>query len=203
MLFDTTTGKGTNRRTKCAVAAVLAISCIGYSSAQDPSPYSQRDQARAIVKQFAQQLKPKLIQIMQADGPVAAIQVCATEAPLMAANLSQQTGWQIKRVSLKARNQTTAIPDDWERQVLKSFDKSAANNAPTQPLFAERQSDREYRFMQAQPVEALCLHCHGSNLTPSIKNVLAETYPNDIATGYHIGEIRGAFSLRKEISQVE
>lgn len=201
MMLIPSAKRATNRHVKAAVAAVLAISCISYSAAQDPYPYAHRDQARAIVKQFGQQLKPKLIKIMQSDGPVAAIQVCATEAPLIAQNLSQQTGWQVKRVSLKARNQPTAIPDEWEQQVLKSFDKSAANKAPTQPLFAEQQTDGEYRFMQAQPVEALCLHCHGSNLTPGIKKVLAETYPNDVATGYHIGEIRGAFSLRKEIEQ--
>ncbi|MBW8190475.1 DUF3365 domain-containing protein [Neiella marina] len=175
----------------CASASLVS----SFSAAQEPHPYVHREQARDIVKQFASQLKPELVSIMRTDGPVAAIKVCAERAPEIAASLSEQTGWQVKRVSLKARNQITAIPDEWEQQILRSFEKSAVNGIPIKPLFAELQNDKQYRYMQAQPVGALCLHCHGSNLTPGIKKALAETYPKDIATGYQLNQIRGAFSL--------
>jgi len=34
-------------------------------------------------------------------------------------------------------------------------------------------------------------------LTPAVKSALAQHYPNDLATGYSAGQIRGAISVRK------
>ena len=43
----------------------------------------------------------------------------------MAAAASQNTGWAIRRVSLKNRN-PKAVPDAWEQAVLEDFDRRRA-----------------------------------------------------------------------------
>ncbi|MCB1124616.1 MAG: DUF3365 domain-containing protein, partial [Verrucomicrobiae bacterium] len=58
---------------------------------------------------------------------------------------------------------------------------------------------REFRFMKAQAVEPLCLTCHGEKLAPDVTEALAKNYPGDAATGYQLGDIRGAFSLKKKL----
>jgi hypothetical protein len=59
-----------------------------------------------------------------------------------------------------------------------------------------------FRFMKALPVKPLCLTCHGSEQTipASVQARLAHEYPNDTATGYSVGQIRGAVSIKRRLN---
>lgn len=156
-------------------------------------------------RKVATALPPKLIVALQEEivksGPEGAIPVCKDMAPRMAGEISQQTGWKIKRVSLKARNETRAIPDAWEKAALEEFDKRAAAGEAPAKLEKGEKVGNEYRFVKALPVQTLCLSCHGAaeQLSPGIKAALGQHYPNDRATGYSEGQIRGVISVRKAL----
>ena len=156
-------------------------------------------------RKVATTLPPRLLAALQQEisksGPEGAILVCKDMAPKMAGEISQQTGWKIKRVSLKARNDARAIPDAWEKAALEDFDKRAAAGEPPAQLEKGEKIDNEYRYVKALPVQPLCLSCHGpvEQLTPAVKSALARHYPNDLATGYSVGQIRGAISVRKPL----
>ncbi|HCI14818.1 MAG TPA: hypothetical protein DFK12_13005 [Gallionellaceae bacterium] len=156
-------------------------------------------------RKVATTLPPRLLAALQQEisksGPEGAILVCKDMAPKMAGEISQQTGWKIKRVSLKARNDARAIPDAWEKAALEDFDKRAAAGEPPAQLEKGEKIDNEYRYVKALPVQPLCLSCHGpvDQLTPAVKSALAQHYPNDLATGYSVGQIRGAISVRKPL----
>ena len=89
-------------------------------------------------RKVATTLPPKLLTVLQEEikksGPEGAIPVCKDMAPRMAGEISQQTGWKIKRVSLKPRNEARATPDDWEKAALEDFDKRAAAGEPPAQL---------------------------------------------------------------------
>jgi len=173
----------------CAVIAMPTLINAG----GDPLSILER-QAESIVKQFAGSLQPRLMEAIQTGGPVEAIRVCATAAPDIASRLSRETGWSVKRVSLKARNKS-AEPDHWERDTLLQFEsRLAAGEMPAQ-LTQVDQIDGQFRYMKAQIVQPLCLNCHGSTLDQDVAQALQNHYPDDAATGYQLGEIRGAFSL--------
>ncbi len=53
--------------------------------------------------------------------------------------------------------------------------------------------------MKAIPAGKLCLTCHGTDMTASIQAKLTELYPQDKATGYQKGELRGAFVVVKQL----
>jgi hypothetical protein len=53
--------------------------------------------------------------------------------------------------------------------------------------------------MQAIPTGALCLQCHGENISPEVQAELARLYPEDKATGYSAGDIRGAFVVTRDL----
>ncbi|MFT6919058.1 MAG: hypothetical protein ACJA2G_001693 [Cognaticolwellia sp.] len=53
------------------------------------------------------------------------------------------------------------------------------------------------RYMKAIPTGGLCLACHGSKLADDVSSKVNELYPNDQATGFKLGDIRGAFTLQK------
>ena len=53
--------------------------------------------------------------------------------------------------------------------------------------------------MQAQAVEPLCLVCHGKGLSDEVQDALEQYYPDDTATGYSLGQVRGAISLSRDM----
>lgn len=156
-------------------------------------------------RNVATSLPPKLLASLQEEikksGPEGAIPVCKDMAPKMAGEIFKQTGWKIKRVSLKARNDARAIPDEWEKAALEDFDKRAAAGESPAQLEKGEKVGNEYRYVKALPVQQLCLNCHGpaDQLSPAVKSVLGQHYPNDRATGYSVGQIRGAISVRKPL----
>ena len=142
-------------------------------------------------RKVATTLPPKLIVALQDE-----IKKSGPEG-----EISQQTGWKIKRVSLKARNAARAIPDPWEKAALEDFDKRAAAGESPAKLEKGEKIGNEYRFVKALPVQPLCLSCHGpaEQLSPAVKAALGQNYPNDRATGYSEGQIRGVISVRKTL----
>jgi len=156
-------------------------------------------------RKVAMKLPPKLIVTLKSEikksGPEGAISVCRDMSPKVASEISQQTGWKIKRVSLKARNDSRAAPDAWEKSALDDFDKRAAAGESPAQLEKGEIIGNEYRYVKALPVKTLCLSCHGpvDHLSTAVKSALAKHYPNDLATGYSVGQIRGAISVRKSL----
>ena len=159
-------------------------------------------------KKTALGIPPKLLQMVQEeinkgsyDGAIAA---CNDKAPKMAAATSQSTGWAIRRVSLKNRN-PKAVPDAWEQAVLEDFDRRrAAGESPANMEKAEIVAEgdkRTLRYMKALPTQGVCLNCHGTEdkINSAAKAKLTELYPNDKATGYSEGQIRGALTVKRPL----
>ena len=159
------------------------------------------DEARQLAQRFVGELKPQLQRAMLEGGPTLAIEACASAAPRIADNLAAESGWLVKRVSLKSRNASRAQPDNWEKAVLVNFDeRQAAGESASMLVHAEIAGDW-YRYMQAQAVEPLCLMCHGTDLTEPVRAILSEYYPDDWATGYVLGQVRGAISLARQLPE--
>ena len=176
-------------------ASLLSVGVV--ASEQSPDIEVLRGEAQSLVRQFVGQLKPQLQQAMQEGGPVQAIAVCASVAPGIADALSESSGWQVRRVSLKQRNASRAVPDPWEKQVLMDFDARQEQGEAATTLVHDQLQSHGYRYMQAQIAEPLCLVCHGENLAPQVEKVLDEYYPQDMATGYQPGQVRGAVSVSR------
>jgi hypothetical protein len=160
------------------------------------------DEARKV----ASAVPPKLLQVLSAEiaqgGVASAVGVCNEKAPQMAKAASEQSGWAIRRVSLRNRN-AKAVPDAWERSALEEFDRrAAAGESPAtleKSVMVEDGGRKEFRYMKALPVQQVCLGCHGSNETISadVAVKINGLYPQDKAVGYALGQIRGAMTIRK------
>jgi hypothetical protein len=156
-------------------------------------------EAAALTQRFVGTLLPTLQSAMQNGGPLNAIDVCAVEAPKIAQQLSEESGWNVNRVSLKARNSSTATPDLWETQVLRMFDQRQQMGEAPATLNVSEIVNGNFRYMQAQATAPLCLTCHGSEVSADVLQAIRAKYPNDLAIGYQAGQIRGAISLRKPL----
>ena len=60
-----------------------------------------------------------------------------------------------------------------------------------------------YRYMQAIPVQGVCMACHGprKGMSEELRQRLDARYPHDRATGYQVGELRGAFSVKQPMDR--
>lgn len=182
--------------TRLATALMVALS----TAAMADSTADANDEAKALVKQFATSLKAELSSAMKSGGPITAVEVCQEKAPAIAAELSEQSGWEVGRTSLKTRNPNNA-PDAWETEVLEQFESRKGNGEDVETMaysaVVEDDGTKHYRFMKAIPTASVCLTCHGTNIDPDLAKVIDEAYPDDQARGYLGGDIRGAFTLSK------
>ncbi len=171
-------------------------------------PAWAQDAHLADARKVAGAMPPKLLAVlateMEKGGPEGAIAVCREKAPQMAKAASEESGWAIRRVSLKNRN-PKAVPDAWERAVLEDFDRRAAAGENPATLekgeVVEADGKKAYRYMKALPTQAACLNCHGdpAAMKPAVREKLAALYPDDKATGYREKQIRGAMTLKKPL----
>ena len=164
------------------------------------SAHAQADEsaeARARIQSFATALQAALRQEMESGGPLQAIALCNMEAPAIAAAASRD-GWQVGRTALKIRNPANQ-PDAWEREVLQQFEQRRQAGEDWQTMEASKTSAGEFRFMKAIPTGPLCVACHGAALSAPVAAKLTELYPQDQATGFQPGDLRGAFTLRKTL----
>ena len=179
--------------------SLLTVLSSFSSTAEQANIAMLKTEAISIIKEFGGTLKPQLKKALNEGGVSQAMKVCSIKAPQIAKELSQKTQWQVKRVSLKTRNNKTAKADLWETSVLDQFNQRQRQGEKAKTIAKAEIVNSEFRFMKAQGVAPLCLTCHGTKLSDKTKSALKHYYPDDQATGYTLGQIRGAFSLTKKL----
>ncbi len=193
-----------------ALGLIAFTAGSGYASADTMPQLSQDDLQERIaanrdaIQKFASTLQGELMSAMQSGGPTEAIQVCNERAPEIARDISAETGIEIGRTSLKLRNQNNA-PDRWERLTLQGFEAQHAAGTPAADLpprfgvVEAEDGEPRFRFMAAIPTGGACLTCHGSEVSGDVKHALERLYPEDQATGFREGDVRGAFTVTQEM----
>lgn len=161
-----------------------------------------QEQARQHALLLGKTLQAELVQAMQTGGPNAAIAVCNTRAMPISAEISEKTHWQVARTSLKVRNsQNTA--DDWEKQQMEQFEQRLKQGESPASLetyaIVEEDGKQVERFMKAIPTQEGCLQCHGEKISTELSKQLYRLYPEDKARGFSAGQLRGAFTLKREL----
>jgi hypothetical protein len=145
--------------------------------------------ADAAAKRLGSTLKGRVVEEMGKGGPVSTVQVCNVEAPALAATLQTETGVSLGRSSLRLRNPNNTAPA-WVQDWLVAAGEGPAEGKVPLATVAEGHA----RVIKPIVVEAPCLACHGdpAALAPDVKEQLAKLYPADRATGYAVGDLRGA-----------
>ena len=159
---------------------------------------------RTAVGRLGQALRGALQEAIAADGAVGAMKVCNVEALPLTRTISTEEGVIIGRTSLYFRNPANA-PDDWERARLAEFAtrKAAGEGADALEIWEvvdDAASHKTFRYMKAIVTAPMCLQCHGSELAPDVAAAVKKLYPDDAATGFAVGDLRGAFTVSKPLS---
>jgi hypothetical protein len=128
--------------------------------------------------------------------PEQAIDVCADRAPAIARKIGAETGLSVRRTALRTRNPANA-PDAYERAWLE---RAAAAGAPAVDAAEVVRADGAYELRYLRPVRLaeMCTTCHGApeEIPPAVAQAVARRYPEDRATGFKPGDLRGVVSVR-------
>lgn len=181
-----------------AGALVAALGGVGSplaASSEDEDTAQALERAEQAADQLAARLMGALGRQLAEGGPPQAVRACSELAYEIGAELSGG-GLEVSRTSRRYRNPGNR-PDDWERAWLESFETQLRETGQLPAAIHERVGN-ELRYLRPLGVAEKCLACHGSQeqLDPEVSRLLEERYPEDRATGFEAGDLRGAISVR-------
>jgi len=160
----------------------------------------------SITKKAGAVFMGKIAQKYAEGGYGAAAEFCSMNAYPLTDSLANQYKVYLKRVSNKNRNPSNA-PSNLEREILEAYQYSLehGDEVGSNVQFIRPGDTILYNKPIRIPSE-LCLNCHGTSnqISENVQSILKEEYPNDKATGYKVGDLRGMWSLKflkKEIVQ--
>jgi hypothetical protein len=143
-------------------------------------------------------LSKTLRYVMQTVGADSAVRYCHVQAyPITAVYASK--GIQIRRTSLKYRNPANE-PDVLEYLILNEYNAQQRAGLELKPAI-RRNKDGTVHYFKPILLQGMCVTCHGdpaSDIPESVKNALSTLYPNDQATGYRVGDLRGMWHIQFE-----
>lgn len=186
-----------NRVALTLAAAVLAAACGRDRPKAGPPPAATTattanpaaTRGHAAIAALKDQLRAALSKALEGGAPNA-VEVCGTAAKAIAEGLATD-GMTVGRATRKPRNPANAVAG-WQVEALAEFEAAAAAGKPLDGLHYLRQlPDGQTRYAEPLVVQALCTKCHGAAIAPEVQAALATAYPQDQATGYPEGALRG------------
>lgn len=186
-----------------------SLGCGGDDST-NKQPYQERHpevrldpakltEARATADALASGLMGELVRVLESGDTKAALAYCADSAQAFTAR-HQTERLSVRRVGTRLRNSHNS-PNSIEESILSAFQSQLdSGTAPRDTAFVATgpRGQQELRYLRPILVAAPCLACHGDkqSMEPDLRALLADRYPEDQATGYASGELRGAISVR-------
>ena len=176
------------------VALVVFSSCGTVLSEKEKEVYTLK--GKEIAEASFSALSTQLMAQMKAGGPAQAIPFCNQKAMPITDEISEKYEATIKRTSTNVRNEQNA-PSARELEIMAEYQQMISEKKELKPI-VEINNNKQKHFYAPIILKANCLVCHGKvNETVSVKtdSIIKSLYPNDKATGYSEGDLRGVWSI--------
>ena len=143
-------------------------------------------------------LAENLKQALKDSGVKGAIEFCNVQAYPLVDSIEKNMDISIRRTSLRIRNAQNT-PNDLEARILEAYQYNFEND---QELTDNLQKIDDEYLLYTKPIvisNAVCLNCHGQvgqQVTEDVNHLLKSLYPEDHATGFKKGDLRGMWSIK-------
>jgi len=176
------------------IGFVLFLAFYGCHSRQEvhdvSSTVDYASQGDSITTLAQTALLQRVSQAMKEGGTGFAVEYCNLNAMPIMDSLSSHHRVRIERLSDKNRNPTNAIASQVDKNAWDSLSIGKTN-------ILEQSGDNTVYYKPIKLGMATCLKCHGDKeeITPEVQKIIRTKYPNDLATGYHQGDLRGMWKV--------
>jgi hypothetical protein len=164
-------------------------------SAEETAEYIAK--GRTIVQASFGALSGQLAGAMNQGGVPNAVGYCNIQANPIMDSLSQAHQVEISRVTLRPRNPEN-ISSAEDAEILKDYLKLQSEKKSLEPFLETHSGGTVTFYMPITIISPLCLKCHGevgSDIKTEDYEVIKSLYPEDQATGYTMGELRGIWKV--------
>jgi hypothetical protein len=161
-------------------------------------PQEELARARQTATALAQDLSRLVFSTLENEGPAATVRVCSEIADERTAAHAAD-GVYVRRISDRLRSPRNAADAAERRELERMHALEAEGRLPAEIIRVVQSGDtRSLHLLRPIRIQQPCLVCHGDpeTLAPDVRRILAERYPADQATGYAVGDLRGAVSVR-------
>jgi len=182
---------------------VLLISCENQSDKQQTidnivtiDTTAVIEEGRAISKAAFNTLSSNLKQAMEEGGVEFALKFCNLEAMPLTDSLSSNYGIELRRASHQPRNPVNRA-DSLEMKTIVEYLSQIKEKGELKPVTYVRDKTIYYHA-PIRITNQLCLNCHGkrgTDIAESDFETIQELYPEDEATGFEMGQLRGIWSI--------
>lgn len=134
---------------------------------------------------------------MGLGGPASAVDFCNIHALSIKDSLSTLYDCELRRISLKFRNPADKAVSGTEKEVLAKYQEVSDSGETPEALLYLFEDRAEY-YHPIHINNGACLLCHGTpgeQIVEETMEMIAAHYPGDLATGYKMDELRGAWKI--------
>lgn len=185
---------------------LLSVSCINDRKLDDTKAEVNTEKLKysevseAVIKATFKDLSTALQGAMKEGGVKKAVDFCEGQAIPITNGVANEMGVTLARVSDKPRNPINAA-SEYEKELINDYAvqlKSTSENIVLASTHRTTEGSDSPTIYKPIIIKGLCLNCHGEvgkTLTEENNAFIKQFYPNDMATGYQEGEVRGLWKV--------
>ncbi len=144
-------------------------------------------------------LMSKVLNAINDEGLPGAVEYCNLHAIPLTDSLALSYGITLQRLTDQTRNPLNDITTEEDKEAWTILKEMHSDSSATFKHLLKQVKNDIYYYKPISIVMPTCLSCHGAknqDITPDTWNVISEKYPNDKATGYTLGDMRGMWKIK-------
>ena len=172
----------------------LVLSTLLLSSAIMAEEMTVKQEGIKYIKMLGGTLKSELQAQMKADkSGMSAMGFCTAKANEITVTINKKLPAyaKVRRTSLKVRNSTDNTADALDQKVMAEYVAAIEAKTFTPKDIKVLQDGDTTRVYKPLLAKAVCLKCHGTNISTEISKAIEISYPHDKAIGFKEGDLRG------------
>ncbi len=181
------------KRSFIAICAIVLLTGTALNASEKETVIQIKQEGIKYIKMLGGALKKEVKAKMKEDPSGSlAMGFCSQKAEEITKDVNKKipSYAHVRRTSLKVRNEANK-PDSIDKVIMNEYQENIQKNTFKPNDIKVVNIGNVYRVYKPLLTKKMCLKCHGENISNDIKAVIKNVYPNDKATGFKEGDLRG------------
>ena len=178
----------------------LLSACMNSSGTlSDADKISYLVKGDSIATYMQQMLLKNLTHAIEENGTIGALEFCNENAIPLTEEGSKTHGVEIHRLTDKNRNPNNVLSTESDKNAWSEISRLMGDKDTSPKHWVGKEGDAVYYYKAIPLGMPTCLSCHGnknSDIEVETLREIAMRYPDDKATGYEMGQLRGVWKVQ-------